>query len=175
MTSATILVMAKVPVAGQVKTRLGATVGAHRAARLAHSALLDTLAVCESVFPPGRRVVALAGTVVQSVEPAQLDRALTGWQVVSQEGATFAERLVSAHQGTHATHGGPVVQIGMDTPHVTARHLEHVVATTRSGWPVLGRAHDGGWWVLATTSPGDVAELHHVPMTHPDPRARPRD
>lgn len=172
MTTATVLVMAKAPVPGAVKTRLGATIGADAAARLAHAALLDTLAVCESVFPAGRRVVALAGTIAASVEPARLDRALSGWDVVDQDGSTFAERLATAHERAHATHGGPVVQIGMDTPHVTSRHLEHVIATARSGRPVLGRARDGGWWVLATTSPTDVAGLHHVPMSRHDTWAR---
>ncbi|KQZ88373.1 hypothetical protein ASD62_02575 [Phycicoccus sp. Root563] len=174
MTGATILVVAKAPVAGEVKTRLAATVGAHHAARLAQAALLDTLAVCESVFPRGRRVLALAGSIHRTVDPAQLLQALTGWHVVGQDGPTFAHRLATAHRDVHATHGGPVVQLGMDTPHVTARHLEHVIAATRGGRPVLGRAPDGGWWVLATTSPGDVAGLPLVPMSHPDTWVRTR-
>jgi glycosyltransferase A (GT-A) superfamily protein (DUF2064 family) len=164
--------MAKSPVTGQVKTRLGASVGADHAAQLALAALLDTLAVCESVFPPGHRVVALAGDVEQSVNPVALRQALHGWQVVDQQGAQLAERLTKAHRHTHSTHGGPVVQIGMDTPQVTARHLGHVVASTSGGRPVLGRAHDGGWWVMASTSPADVEGLDQVPMSRPDTWAR---
>jgi glycosyltransferase A (GT-A) superfamily protein (DUF2064 family) len=174
VSTATVLVMAKAPVPGEVKTRLAAMVGADRAAGLAHAALLDTLAVCETVFPAGRRVVALGGTVDRSVHPAPLRRALRGWDVVEQEGETFAHRLATAHRGAHASHGGPVVQIGMDTPHLTARHLEQVVAAATGGRPVLGRAHDGGWWVLATTAPGDVADLHDVPMSRTDTWARTR-
>lgn len=174
MNPATVLVMAKAPVAGEVKTRLGASVGAHCAAQLAHAALLDTLNVCESVFPPGRRVLALAGAVERAVEPAQLRRALIGWHVIDQEGDTFAQRLATAHRTVHATHGAPVVQIGMDTPHVTAHLLEQVVSATGSGRPVLGRAHDGGWWVLATTAAGDVAGLPQVPMSQRDTWTRTR-
>lgn len=172
MSAATVLVMAKAPVAGRVKTRLAATVGHRHAAELAHAALVDTLTVCELVFPRGRRVVALAGEVSESVAPGALQDALEGWHVVGQEGAELGERLAAAHRQAHASVGGPVVQIGMDTPHVTVRHLEHVVATTRGGRPVLGRAHDGGWWVLATTSPEDVQGLHEVPMSRPDTWAR---
>jgi glycosyltransferase A (GT-A) superfamily protein (DUF2064 family) len=164
--------MAKAPVEGEVKTRLAATVGARQAARLAHASLLDTLAVSGSVFPPERRVLALAGAVDRSVHPAALRRALAGWDVLDQAGDTFAQRLATAHQAVHAAYGGPVIQVGMDTPHMTARHLEHVIAATSVGRPVLGRAHDGGWWVLATTSPDDVAGLHLVPMSHPDTWAR---
>ena len=167
--------MAKAPVAGQVKTRLGASVGAQCAAELALAALLDTLAVCESVFVEGRRVVALAGSVALSVDPPLLRRALEGWLVFAQQGAGFGDRLAAAHRTTHAMVGGPVVQIGMDTPHVTASHLEQVVAAVVSGRPVLGRAHDGGWWVLASSSPEDVHGLHAVPMSRPDTWARTRE
>ena len=160
--------MAKAPVAGEVKTRLGATIGDAPSAVLAHAALLDTLAVCEAVFPPGRRVVALAGSIDRSVGPAALRQALTGWDVIGQEGPTLGHRLAAAHRTVHDTHGGPVVQVGMDTPHLTPDHLGHVIATAGTGHPVLGRALDGGWWVLATTSPGDVVGLHLVPMSRPD-------
>ena len=80
MSAATVLVMAKAPVAGRVKTRLAATVGHQHAAELAHAALVDTLAACELVFPRGRRVVALAGEVSESVAPGALQDAvqLTG-------------------------------------------------------------------------------------------------
>ncbi len=172
MSPATVLVMAKAPLAGQVKTRLGASVGADCAAELALAALLDTLAVCESVFAEGRRLVALAGSVTHSVDPPALHRALEGWHVVAQEGVAFGDRLVAAHRRAHATLGGPVVQIGMDTPHVTARHLERVVAAVGGGHPVLGRALDGGWWVLASASPDDVHGLHEVAMSRPDTWAR---
>ena len=44
------LVMAKAPVPGRVKTRLGARVGMEVAAELAAAALLDTIAACRSAF-----------------------------------------------------------------------------------------------------------------------------
>ena len=47
------LVLAKAPVAGRVKTRLGADVGMAYAADLAAAALLDTLLACTAAFGPG--------------------------------------------------------------------------------------------------------------------------
>ena len=44
------LVVAKAPVAGQVKTRLGADVGLEQAAGLAAAALLDTLEACTTAY-----------------------------------------------------------------------------------------------------------------------------
>ena len=168
MSDPCVLVVAKVPETGRVKTRLGKTVGAEHAAHLAHAALMDTLRVCESVFAPGRRLVALAGAVDDGVLPDALRAALRGWRVLPQVGSGLGERLAAAHRMAHALVGGPVVQIGMDTPHVTPRHLEQVIAAARTGRPVLGRAHDGGWWVLASTCPADVAGLHEVAMSQPD-------
>lgn len=168
MSAATVLVMAKAPVPGQVKTRLGADVGNRQAAELAHAALLDTLGVCESVFAPGRRVVSLSGSIGASVDPVSLTRALAGWHVMAQDGDGFGDRIANAHRAAHREVGGPVVQIGMDTPHVPAAWLRDVVAELGRGRPVLGRAHDGGWWVLATTSARDVEGLHSVQMSRPD-------
>ncbi len=162
------LVMAKAPVPGQVKTRLGATVGQAYAAELAHAALLDTLAVCEQVFGAGRRLIALTGDVAQGVDPESMRAALRGWRVFPQEGGDLGVRIAAAHRTAHALAAGPVVQIGMDTPHLTTGHLSAVVAAARGGRPVLGRAHDGGWWVLATQSAGDVDGLGEVTMSAPD-------
>jgi glycosyltransferase A (GT-A) superfamily protein (DUF2064 family) len=162
---ATALVVAKAPVPGRVKTRLAARVGDRLAAELAHAALLDTLEGCEQVFPPDRLVVALAGRAEESVDPIALCQALSGWVVVPQRGVGLAARLVEAHRDAHALCDGPVVQVGMDTPHVEPEVLANVALVARGGLPVLGRAHDGGWWVLATARPADVEGLDSVPMS----------
>ena len=45
-----VLIVAKAPVAGRVKTRLAATLGSERATEVAVAMLLDTLEGCRSVF-----------------------------------------------------------------------------------------------------------------------------
>jgi glycosyltransferase A (GT-A) superfamily protein (DUF2064 family) len=163
--NATVLVMAKAPVPGLVKTRLAATEGHERAADLARSALLDTLRTSAEVFSAGRRVLALSGRLADAAGASEVESSLDGWTVLEQRGADFATRLANAHADAHA-HGGPVVQIGMDTPHLTAHHL--VAAASRAmatGRPVLGPAEDGGWWVLVSTDPADVHGLEDVPMS----------
>ncbi len=164
-----VLVTAKAPVAGQAKTRLAAVAGDHGAAQLAAAALLDTLEAGAAAFPPGRRVLALAGDLRDACRAGEIRDAARGWLVVPQAGQTFADRLVDGHAQAHRLAGGPVVQIGMDTPQVSAallRELAHE-AHRRSG-PVLGQALDGGWWVLVTTHAGQAAVLAGVPMSRPD-------
>lgn len=164
------LVMAKAPVPGRVKTRLGRTVGMDQAARLAAAALLDTLMACESAFDECHLAVAgdLAGAHLGEV----LRRRLRGWSVHPQRGAGLGERLARAH--ADAAGPGPTVQIGMDTPQVTAQQLRAVADAAMTGEAVLGPARDGGWWVLALTDARAADVLRDVPMSHPQTFARTR-
>ena len=82
-----------------------------------------------------------------------------------QRGHGFAERLAHAHQDVAAHAGAPVVQIGMDTPHVTHEHLHEVADLLHRAAAVLGPACDGGWWVLGLRSPGPATALTGVPMS----------
>lgn len=166
--SGAVLVMAKAPVPGQVKTRLGAVVGAEAAAALAAACLLDTLEVCETVFgDPGRRHIALAGDLDRAIRSVELREQLDMWTRHSQRGDGFSERLANAHADVAAT-GGPVVQIGMDTPHLASEHLADVAAQVGDGNDaVLGPAEDGGWWVLAVTEPRFAQALRTVEMSTP--------
>ncbi len=165
----TVLVMAKAPVAGEAKTRLAGIAGEHAAAELAAAALLDTLEAGARAFPAGGRVLALAGDLDTACRAEQIREAAQGWVVVAQGGQTFGERLVDGHVQAHRLAGGPVVQIGMDTPQVDAALLRELAqAAHRHDGPVLGPALDGGWWVLVTTHPGQAAVLAGIPMSRPD-------
>jgi glycosyltransferase A (GT-A) superfamily protein (DUF2064 family) len=152
-------------VAGRVKTRLGATVGNAVAAQLAAAALLDTIATCCEGFRPADCLLALSGDLADAVRGRDIARAITGWSVARQRGSTFAERLANAHLDVPP--GGPVVQVGMDTPQVTAEHLHDVAAGLAGRDAVLGPADDGGWWVLGLREPRGAAVLHDVPMSTP--------
>lgn len=87
------------------------------------------------------------------------------WEVYHQRGDGFAERLAHAHADLGP---GPVVQIGMDTPQVTADLLLEVTAGLRDHDAVLGLAEDGGWWVLALRDPADAEVLRGVPPSTRD-------
>ncbi len=145
--------MAKSPVAGRVKTRLCPPLTPEQAALVARAALVDTLAaVAES--EADRRVLALDG------EPGEWLPA--GFEVLPQRGHTFAERL--AHAWIDC--GAPTLQIGMDTPQVTAAELNAAMAMLRTApsGAVLGLADDGGWWALGMTAV-DRTVFDDVPMS----------
>ena len=160
----TVLVMAKAPVPGQVKTRLGARVGHRVAADLAAACLLDTLDVCRQVFDDCH--VALAGDLGAAVQRRALTERLEAWTVHRQRGDGFAQRLANAHADVARAAGAPVVQIGMDTPHVAVAQLAAVAGLVgRGNAAVLGRAEDGGWWVLAVTDARFARTLAGVRMS----------
>lgn len=164
-----VLLVAKAPVAGQVKTRLGAVVGADAAAGLAAAALLDTIEACREAGAAGH--LSLAGDLDDAVHGDTIRAALDGWTISPQRGAGFAERLVRAHADAG---DGVVVQIGMDTPHVTAAALRAVADGLAGHDAVLAPAEDGGWWALARRDPAVVRHLAQVEMSTADTCAHTR-
>ena len=164
MSSYRTLVMAKAPVAGRVKTRLGAVVGDTDAARLACAALLDTLEACTDAVGASSCLLALDGDLDAAVGAEDLRRALRGWGVVVQQGDGFAARLAHAHREAGP---GVVVQVGMDTPQITPALLDEAARPLLSGDgdAVLGAALDGGWWVLARRGESVADALVDVEMS----------
>jgi hypothetical protein len=163
-----LLVVAKAPVPGLAKTRLAGGVGAQAAADIAAAALLDTLdAVAETQV--AARVVALTGDLDAGSARDEITARLTGFTVVPQRGADFAERLANAHVDAAATADGlPVLQIGMDTPQVTAELMGECARQLLDADAVLGMARDGGWWVLGVTDATMAGCLRSIPMSRPD-------
>lgn len=162
-----VLVVAKAPVPGQVKTRLGASVGMAAAADLAAAALLDTLAACRAAYDVEHCHLALAGDLAEACRSEELLAATAGWTVHPQRGAGLAERLAHAHGDVAAaTAGAPVVQVGMDTPHLppaTLRSAGDALGAATDA--VLGLADDGGWWLLGVGSVDLLVHLAQVPMS----------
>jgi hypothetical protein len=157
MIPAQLLVMAKSPVPGRVKTRLTPPFSPQQAARLAEAALADTLATGARV-PATRHVIALDGAPGPWL-PGSFD-------VIGQHGGGLDERIATALGAVHARLAAPVVLIGMDTPQVTAGMLEAALRPLADGTAdaVFGPAEDGGFWLLGLRRP-DPALVRGVPMS----------
>jgi len=158
--SVQLLVLAKTPVPGRVKTRLCPPCTPGQAAAVAAAALADTLAAVTAA-PAVRRCL-----VVDGDHPAP-----PGWHRTTQRGATLGERLARAYADTRVDGAGSLL-IGMDTPQVSAGLLAD--AARRLGEDeddadaVLGLAEDGGWWALGLRNPRHGRALRRVPMSTPD-------
>ncbi|MER7779125.1 DUF2064 domain-containing protein [Streptomyces sp. NPDC096191] len=146
----TLLVIAKEPRPGRVKTRLTPPFTPHEAAALAEASLADTLRAVAAT-PARRRVLVLAGTPGPWLPP--------GFDVVPQCAGGLDARLADAFAGC----AGPALLIGMDTPQVTPELLDVDFADCDA---YFGPAEDGGFWALGLARP-DPALLRGVPMSTP--------
>lgn len=151
-----VLVLAKEPVPGRVKTRLCPPFTPEGAARVATAALEDTLDTVRAV-DVDRRVLVLDG-----------DYRAEGFEVQPQRGGPMPERLSAAFNDCGQT---PALLIGMDTPQLTPELLAVAVEALRTRPAVLGLAPDGGWWVLGLQRP-DGALLAGIPTSQDDTGAR---
>ena len=166
--AAQLVVIAKAPVPGRVKTRLTPPFTPHEAARLAEAALTDTLEAAART-PFARRVLALAGASA-ALRGGGAGSARTTWlppgfAVTGQRGDGLDERIAAALDDAYARLAVPVLLIGMDTPQVTPRLLESVARPLATGEAdaVFGPARDGGFWVSACAA--DPGLVLGVPMS----------
>ena len=164
----TLLVVAKAPEPGRAKTRLAATVGDRVAAEIAAAALLDTLDAVAAA-PVAARVVALTGDLDAAANAAEIRQRLA---IV--HGHPPARRRISPTGSPTRTPtrlaGFPVLQIGMDTPQVTAELLTGCARRLLEAPAVLGLARDGGWWVLGVTERRDGrVPAHRADVACPTP------
>lgn len=159
---AAIVVMAKAPVPGRVKTRLCPPLEPVQAAALAEAALADTLQAV-AWTPAARRVVALDGSPGQWLPP--------GFEVVAQRGASLADRLRNAVRAVDE----PLLLLGMDTPQLTrallCEALDRLAGAQADA--VLGPTEDGGYWTVGLAAP-DPAAFDGVPMSSAETAARQR-
>jgi hypothetical protein len=130
----TLVVLAKRPAPGLVKTRLMPAVSAGAAAGLAAACLTDTLDRAEQV-PAGWRVLAFDGDPTGWVRP--------GWRIAAQPGGSLDERICAGFDEAGA---GSAILVGMDTPQLRAAQLA-VFDTDRFDC-CLGPAADGGYWAI---------------------------
>ncbi|MFF9013617.1 DUF2064 domain-containing protein [Streptomyces sp. NPDC014870] len=146
----TLLVIAKAPVAGRVKTRLTPHFTPEQAAELARGALQDTLDAVLGA-PAERRVLVLDGRPGSWVPE--------GIEVLPQGAGGLDSRLAAAF--SHVD--GPALLIGMDTPQVTPDLLAQGLDFSETdAW--FGPAEDGGFWALGLAEP-DPALILGVPMS----------
>jgi glycosyltransferase A (GT-A) superfamily protein (DUF2064 family) len=149
----TLLVIAKAPVPGRVKTRLCPVYSPEEAALLAEAALADTLDVVLAT-PALRRVLVLDG--------APGDWLPDGFEVVPQCPGGLDERLAHAFGLCE----GPALLVGMDTPQLTVELLGTGLELSE-GEATFGPADDGGFWALGLAEP-DPSLLRGVPMSVPE-------
>lgn len=146
--TAAILVMAKPPRPGTVKTRLHPLLGPQRCAELQAELIRHTMDVTAAHSP--RAYLAYAPDdgqdVISTAVPA-------GVRLLSQRGEDLGQRLAAAVTDAFADGAGPLLVVGTDAPTLTADHLSAAFTTLEHHDVALGPALDGGYYLIGLRAP----------------------
>ena len=138
----TLVLMAKAPRPGAVKTRLAQSISVEGVTELYRCFLGDTMALARS----------LSGVEVAMVCPAADVEELTRWapetvEVVAQKGTGLAAGLTSVFAHFAMT-GEPVVAFNCDSPHLPASVLASAFEALTTHDVVVGPTEDGGYYLV---------------------------
>ncbi len=140
-----IIVMARVPREGRVKTRLAVGIGNEKALEVYTSLLRYTLEVVASV--DSYRFLYLDGESEALPESAHL----TCFEIRKQTGSGLGEKMYHALRA-HTSDNRPTLIIGTDCPYLKAGHLEQAFDALNDTDFVIGPARDGGYYLLGGRS-----------------------
>ncbi len=140
-----LLIFARHPVLGQVKTRLARTIGPEAALRVYRELLGRTRAAADGV--------AAAKTVWLAGVPPPAAEAFAGWAGYAQRpqpAGDLGQRMHQAFAAAFAAGATAAVVIGTDCPALTAGHLTAAFQRLATHEVVVGPALDGGYYLLGT-------------------------
>jgi uncharacterized protein len=139
----TLVIMAKAPKLGMVKTRLAQSLSLPAVTALYRCLLDDTMALARS----------LSTVEVAIMCPASDIEELTRWArgvvgVVAQKGEGLAAGLISVFAHFAATGRQRVVAFNSDSPHLPASVLGSAFEALSAHDVVVGPTHDGGYYLV---------------------------
>jgi rSAM/selenodomain-associated transferase 1 len=143
----TLVVMAKAPRPGMVKTRLAQSLPIEAVMELYRCFLDDTIALARSLVTVEVAIMCPVADVEELTRIAQGDV-----EVVAQKGEGLAAGLISVF--AHFTGGGQnrVVAFNSDSPHLPPSILENAFKALASHDVVVGPTHDGGYYLVGANT-----------------------
>jgi uncharacterized protein len=147
-----IMIMAKAPQAGEVKTRLCPPLSPQAAMTLYQAFLRDKIAQVESLEAASPTIAytpAEGRSVFAALAP--------GFTLIAQQGADLGERLANAFAQCFAAGHAGVIAIDSDTPTLPTDFLQQAIALLSMPKVdvVIGPSDDGGYYLIG------LRALHH--------------
>lgn len=142
-----LLVFARVPELGAVKTRLARTIGQERALEAYRAMISDLLRSLDGLSDDIEVEVLWSGT--EAVDGAALRAAFGERALAMQAGTTLEQRIVAAFSERIIFHqAAKVIAIGIDEPSLPGAMVDHAFRLLDSCEWVLGPAADGGYYLV---------------------------
>jgi rSAM/selenodomain-associated transferase 1 len=138
-----VIIMAKVPEAGKVKTRLQPRLTPEQSAELAECLLRDTIT----------KVAGEQNQLIIAYSPADgrdfFDQ-FSQHKIIYllQKGLDLGERMFNAFDFAFAQKMDSVVMIGTDSPTFPAKYIDNAFEYLESSDAVLGETEDGGYYLI---------------------------
>jgi len=138
-----IVIMAKVPIAGTVKTRLQPFLSAEQCAELAKCFLDDTVSKVKSL--PNELIIAYTPIEKRDV----LLAILPNEQVfIEQKGVNLGDKMFHVFEFALSQNSDAVVMIGTDSPTFPAQFITQGFEMLSETDAVLGETTDGGFYLI---------------------------
>jgi rSAM/selenodomain-associated transferase 1 len=152
----TLVIMAKAPRSGMVKTRLAQSLPLEAVTELYRCLLDDTITLAQSL---GTVEIAIMCPASDVDELTQLVRGVV--TVVAQKGEGLAAGLTSVFAHFAASGRQRVIAFNSDSPHLPASVLENAFGVLTGHHLVVGPTHDGGYYLVG-------AKAAHPALFHRD-------
>ncbi len=149
MSEIPLILFAKAPIAGLVKTRLASHCSEIQCAEIAQI-LLETSVQKAIVYWPGRVVLSVFLDQNHPFLQGLVERysVKLSMQVEGDLGVKMAASLDE--------HGYPAAVMGCDVPQLNLKVLEHAHAALKRGEEVIGPAQDGGFYLLGVNQNSEL-------------------
>jgi uncharacterized protein len=141
----TLVVMAKAPRPGMVKTRLAQSFPVEAVTELYRCFLHDTIDLARSLSTVDVAMMCPASDVDELKSLPQIQGTV---EVVAQKGLGLAAGLTSVFAHFTANDRQRVVAFNSDSPHLPASVLENAFAALLKHDMVVGPTHDGGYYLV---------------------------
>ena len=142
-----LLVFARLPELGRVKTRLAASIGDERALAVYRAMLQDLLAGIGSGSP--EMEIECMWAPSEHANGAALRAAFGGHSVAMQTGDTLGDRLAMAFSERFFFHRTmKIIAIGVDDPALSRETIDHAFSLLDSVEWIVGPADDGGYYLI---------------------------
>lgn len=141
-----LIIFAKNPRMGKVKTRLATSIGNEKALRIYEILLRHTLRITQNYT--GEKAVYYSDFI-----PANDDWKKNGYHQFLQHGNDLGEKMAQAFRSAFIRGYDKVILIGSDCYEITEKEIELAFEKLSDFNMVIGPATDGGYYLIGLTQP----------------------